>query len=82
MSGNTKQTPARLSPAKTLALGFLAIILSGSLLLKLPIAAEPGVRITWLQALFTATSAVCVTGLVVVDTAASYSLFGELVILS
>ena len=82
MSGNTKQTPARLSPAKTLALGFLAIILSGSLLLKLPIAAEPGVRITWLQALFTATSAVCVTGLVVVDTASSYSLFGELVILS
>ena len=82
MSGNTRQTPARLSPAKTLALGFLAIILSGSLLLKLPIAAEPGVRITWLQALFTATSAVCVTGLVVVDTASSYSLFGELVILS
>lgn len=70
-----------LSPSKILALGFLAIILLGSLLLYLPLAAEPGVSVTYLQALFTATSAVCVTGLTVVDTAASYSLFGELVIL-
>jgi trk system potassium uptake protein TrkH len=49
--------------------------------LKLPFAAEEGVRISLLQAMFTATSAVCVTGLTVVDTVNSYTLFGELVIL-
>lgn len=70
------------NPATVLALGFLGIILFGALLLFLPFSAEPGVRITWLQALFTATSAVCVTGLTVVDTASSYSLAGELIILS
>ena len=68
-------------PAKVLALGFLCIILTGSLLLKLPLSAAPGQAITWLQALFTATSAVCVTGLTVVNTATSFSLFGQLVIL-
>lgn len=72
---------ASMSPSKVLALGFFGIILLGSLLLVLPVSAEPGARITYLQALFTATSAVCVTGLTVVDTATSYSLFGELVIL-
>ncbi len=71
-----------LSPAQVLALGFLLIILTGSALLSLPVAAEPGVSINYLQALFTATSAVCVTGLTVVDTATSFSLFGEVVIIS
>jgi trk system potassium uptake protein TrkH len=70
-----------MSPSKVLAAGFLAIILTGAALLTLPISAEPGVRITPFQALFTATSAVCVTGLTVVDTATSFSLFGEAVIL-
>lgn len=70
-----------LSPAQVLALGFMLIIFAGSLLLRLPISAEPGVSINYLQALFTATSAVCVTGLTVVDTATSFSLFGELVII-
>lgn len=72
---------ASLSPSQVLALGFMLIILMGSLLLMLPIAMEPGVSINYLQALFTATSAVCVTGLTVVDTATSFSLFGELVII-
>lgn len=71
-----------LSPSQVLALGFMLIILTGSLLLMLPVAAEPGVSINYLQALFTATSATCVTGLTVVDTATSFSLFGELVIIS
>lgn len=71
-----------LSPSKILALGFFGIIILGSLLLYLPIAHEPGVDLTYLEALFTATSAVCVTGLTVVDTATSYSLFGEIVIIS
>jgi trk system potassium uptake protein TrkH len=70
-----------LNPSKVLALGFFAIIVTGGLLLKLPFAAEEGVRISLLQAMFTATSAVCVTGLTVVDTVNSYTLFGELVIL-
>lgn len=72
---------APLNPSKVLAIGFFAIIAVGSLLLKLPFAVEDGVRVSLLQAVFTATSAVCVTGLTVVDTVNSYSLFGELVIL-
>ena len=55
-------------------------ILTGTVLLKLP-AAHEGAPIGWLDALFTATSAVCVTGLVVVDTGSHFSFFGELVIL-
>lgn len=70
------------NPAKILAVGFLLIILLGAALLLLPFAAEKGIVITPLEALFTATSAVCVTGLVVVDTATSYSLFGEIVIIA
>lgn len=71
-----------MSPSKILAVGFLLIILAGAALLLLPAAAESDKSITPLQALFTATSAVCVTGLVVVDTATSFSLFGEIVIIS
>ncbi|MHB1126467.1 MAG: TrkH family potassium uptake protein [Bacillota bacterium] len=68
-------------PPTILAWGFAGMILLGTLLLKLPIAVEPGQHISWLDALFTATSAVCVTGLIVVDTAKTYSTFGEVVIL-
>lgn len=70
-----------MSPAKVLALGFLSIIVLGSFLLYLPVSAEQGKNITLIQAVFTATSAVCVTGLTVIDTATSFSLFGEIVIL-
>lgn len=73
---------APLNPAKILALGFLLIILAGAALLLLPFSAQQGIRITPLQALFTATSAVCVTGLTVVDTVSHYSTFGELVIIT
>ena len=69
------------NPARILALGFAAIILVGSLLLSLPIAWEPGRHVSYLDALFTATSAVCVTGLVVVNTAETFSTFGEVVIM-
>lgn len=64
-----------------IALGFLAIILLGSLLLTLPVASATDVRVPWFDALFTATSAVCVTGLVVVDTGTVYSTFGHVVLL-
>jgi trk system potassium uptake protein TrkH len=64
-----------------LILGFAAIILFGSILLTLPVAtSEPG-RLTWLEALFTATSATTVTGLIVVGTEPTFSRFGEIVIL-
>src|SRR3972149_3988385 len=70
-----------LNPAQTIIAGFAGIVLVGALLLSLPVATESGTSPPFLTALFTATSAVCVTGLVVVDTATTWSLFGELVIL-
>ena len=64
-----------------IAIGFLGIILLGSLLLALPVASATGVPVPWFDTLFTATSAVCVTGLVVVDTGTVYSTFGHVVLL-
>ena len=61
--------------------GFAVLILAGALLLSLPAAVTGGSRQPFLDALFTATSAVTTTGLVVVDTGSYYSLFGQLVIL-
>ena len=78
-----RQRPPRL-PARApllLALGFLVTIFTGSLLLSLPIANQQGTIIPYITALFTATSAVCVTGLVVVDTGTFWSPFGQAVIL-
>lgn len=71
----------KLTPPQALVLGFAALIGLGSLMLSLPVATETGEPLPFLDALFTATSAVCVTGLVVVDTASTFSLFGEWVIL-
>ena len=67
-------------PARIIAAGFALLILLGAALLMLPFAVHPGVYLAPLDALFTATSAVCVTGLVVVDTADTFSLFGQIVI--
>ena len=66
----------------TIAVGFAAIILAGSLLLTLPIASATPQRVAWFDALFTSTSAVCVTGLVTVDTGTAYSRFGHWVLLA
>lgn len=71
----------RATPAQTLVLGFAAIIFAGAVLLTLPMAVQPGGEINFLTSLFTATSAVCVTGLVVVDTATHWTTFGHIVIL-
>jgi trk system potassium uptake protein len=71
-----------LDPPKILVLGFSSIILIGAFLLTLPAATVDGKGIPWLDALFTATSATCVTGLVVVDTGTTFTLFGQLVILA
>ncbi|MEW8996584.1 MAG: TrkH family potassium uptake protein [Thermoanaerobacter sp.] len=71
----------KLTPTQVLALGFAAIILIGTLLLMLPVATKSGERTDFLTALFTATSATCVTGLVVVDTKTYWSVFGQIVIM-
>ncbi|MCP3774741.1 TrkH family potassium uptake protein [Paenibacillus sp. MZ04-78.2] len=71
-----------LKPPQILVMGFAAIILLGATLLSLPISSESGQPTPFLDALFTATSATCVTGLVVVDTGSHYSMFGQIVIIS
>ncbi|KOP72356.1 ATP synthase subunit J [Lysinibacillus sp. FJAT-14745] len=76
-----KTVKNKLNPPKILVLGFATIILIGAFLLTLPIATENGEGLSFLNALFTATSATCVTGLIVVDTGDTFSVFGELVIL-
>lgn len=70
-----------LNPAQILVLGFAAVILIGGLLLNLPISSVDGNSVGFVNAIFTATSAVCVTGLAVVDTGTHWTLFGKIVIL-
>ena len=65
---------------KMVALSFILLILIGTALLSLPISVKNG-DITFLDALFTATSASCVTGLIVYDTFNKWTLFGQIVIL-
>lgn len=76
-----KRITVRATPPQILVGGFAAAILAGALLLTLPAAVRPGEEINFLTSLFTATSAVCVTGLVVVDTATHWTTFGHVVIL-
>ncbi|WP_308164312.1 TrkH family potassium uptake protein [Agromyces sp. ISL-38] len=71
----------RLHPAQTVVLGFAAAVLAGTGLLSLPFATTTGTPASFVDALFTSTSAVCVTGLVVVDTPTYWSSFGQVVIL-
>lgn len=68
-------------PERILALGFLLLILTGGATLSLPIAAADGKSIGLFNALFTATSAVCVTGLVAVDTGTALSSFGHVILI-
>lgn len=76
-----KKIAKSLSPSQIIILGFAGVIILGSLLLTFPIATRDGRGAIFSEALFTATSAVCVTGLVVQDTAAYWSGFGQAVIL-
>lgn len=69
------------SPARTVVSGFGVALAVGTVLLMLPISSETGDSTDLLTAMFTATSAVCVTGLVVVDTSGHWSTFGEVVVL-
>lgn len=74
-----RRSTVRLHPAQVVTVGFAGAVLTGTVLLMLP-AASAGKDTTVLQALFTATSAVCVTGLVVVDTGSHWSLTGQAII--
>ncbi len=71
-----------LSPTQIILIGFAALILIGSLLLMLPISSKSGQLTPFPDALFTATSATCVTGLIVRDTGTYFSIFGQIVILT
>jgi H(+)-transporting two-sector ATPase len=71
----------RINYFQKILLGFAVLILFGAILLMLPIASNEGVYTPFLKALFTSTSASCVTGLIVYDTATHWSLFGQAVIL-
>jgi trk system potassium uptake protein TrkH len=69
------------NPGRTILFSFLFIILLGAMLLTTPYAAADGIRLSFLDSLFTSTSAVCVTGLIVQDTAVRFSFFGKIVIM-
>ena len=68
------------SPARIIALGFAATIFLGSFILMLPISLNDGVNLKYVDSLYTATSAVCVTGLVTVDPADTFTPFGRCVL--
>ena len=68
-------------PRPLLAVAIAGLILVGTLLLLLPASAGAGKSISVVDALFTATSAVCVTGLIVVDTPNDFSTFGQIVVM-
>ena len=71
----------RLSSAQIVILGFLFIVLTGSILLSLPISSADGKAVPYVDARFTATTATCVTGLDTVPTVSTWSVFGQAVIL-
>lgn len=78
---NRRYKNRHLSSSQIIIFGFMAVILVGTFLLMLPISTHSGESTGFVDALFTSTSAVCVTGLVVFDTATYWSLFGQIVII-
>ena len=67
----------RQSPGRIIALGFLSVILIGSVLLMLPCSVKDGVTLRYIDALYTSTSAVCVTGLIAVDAGDTFTPLGQ-----
>lgn len=78
---NERRQIVQLHPAHILTFGFLGLITIGTLLFMLPIATQDRHHLSFIDALFEATSAVCVTGLAVVDTGTTFTLFGQIVLL-
>ncbi|MGL4374109.1 MAG: TrkH family potassium uptake protein, partial [Turicibacter sp.] len=70
----------KISPTQIVVLGFFIVILTGSVLLWLPISQLDGAIVSYVDALFTSTSAVCVTGLIAIDTADHFNVFGRTVV--
>ena len=82
--GNVLQRAKKLisnsSPPQLLSAGFAAVILIGALILMLPISVRDDATVSFIDALFTSTSAVCVTGLIAIDTADHFTVFGRTVV--
>ena len=76
-----KEKKLKFSTTQTILLSFLGVVLLGSILLSLPISSATGQRVPYLDALFTATTSTCVTGLVTLPTVSVWSTFGQAVIL-
>jgi len=76
-----KKRKISLSTTQIILLSFLATILVGSALLALPVSSASGEAVPYLDALFTATTSTCVTGLVTLPTVSTWSIFGQVVIL-
>lgn len=74
-----KRLLKKLTPGRIIALGFAAVILLGSVLLILPFSVKEGVELSYIDSLYTATSAVCVTGLATVDIGDTFTIFGQAV---
>ncbi|MDD4169207.1 MAG: TrkH family potassium uptake protein [Desulfotomaculaceae bacterium] len=72
-----KKSPVKVSPAQIIVLGYIVFTVLGALLLSLPISLNPGVELSFIDALFTATSAISVTGLTVVSTVETFSIAGR-----
>ena len=70
----------QISPLRLIVLGFALVILIGAIVLWLPFSANDGVEVSFIDALFTSTSAVCVTGLIAVDTADTFNGIGRFVV--
>lgn len=75
------KTKIKITPTQMIVSGFAVMIIVGALLLNLSIASRNGQPVGFINAIFTATSSVCVTGLVVVDTGTHWTIFGQIVIL-
>lgn len=73
---------AQIQPVRSIILSFLFLVVIGTAALKLPAATPPDQPINWVDALFTATSAVCVTGLIVRDTGSAFTLTGQAIIIT
>ncbi len=70
----------KMNPGRYIALGFATVILLGAIILYLPISHRSGVDVAFIDALFTSTSAICVTGLIAVDTYDTYNVFGQTIV--
>lgn len=80
MDRHKRRPKIKITPARVIAAGFAAAIFIGSGLLMLPVSVRAGVTLRYIDALYTSTSAVCVTGLIAVDAADTFTAFGQTVI--